>query len=134
VKCDSIKAAARALYKVNPGRKRGAARAASHIFYTKNYLAKIKSGKKYYVSQKANLYLAQRARHILAPPKPDVKETYVKVMQGQLFEARSELITAFKKLRSNVGRPVCKKVVCRIAAKRLLNKALKFGKAIQHLC
>ena len=65
---------------------------------------------------------------MLTPPKPNVKELYVKEIQGKLLgdaEARSELITAFKKLRGSVAKPTCRKAVCRIAARRLLNKALQ---------
>ena len=112
MKCNSINATARRLY-------------------ANNYIAKIKSVKQYYVSHKKDVCLAWKARYILAPPKPDVKELYVKEMQGQLLgnnEARAELMTAFKKLRGSVTRPVCRKVVCRIAAKRLLNKALQIQK------
>ena len=131
VKCNSIKAAARALYKIHPGRKRAVARTASRISYAKNCIAKINTAKQYYVSHKRDVCLAQKARYILAPPKPDVKELYVKEMQGQLLgddEARAELMTTFKKLRGSVTKPVCRKVVCRIAAKRLLNKALQIRK------
>ena len=52
----------------------------------------------------------------------------MKEIQGKLLgdaEARSELITAFKKLRGSVAKPTCRKAVCRIAARRLLNKALR---------
>ena len=131
VKCNSIKAAARALYKISPGRKRAVARTASRISYVKNCIAKINTVKQYYVSHKRDVCLARKARYILAPPKPDVKELYVKEMQGQLLgddEARAELMTAFKKLRGSVTKSVCRKVVCRIAAKRLLNKALQIRK------
>jgi len=84
--------------------------------------------KQYYVSHKKDVCLSRKARYILAPPKPDV---YVKEIQGQLSgdgEVRTELMTAFKKLCGSVTKPVCRKVVCRIAAKRLLNKALQIQK------
>ena len=79
-------------------------------------------------SHKREICLTQKARYVLTPPKPDVKGLYVKEIQGKLLgdaEARSELITAFKKLRGSVAKPTCRKAVCRIAARRLLNKALQ---------
>jgi len=94
------KAGTRALYKHNPSR----ARAAFRIYYKKHYATRISSFRKYYVSHKREICLTQKARYVLTPPKPDVKGLYVKEIQGKLLgdaEARSELITAFKKLRGS---------------------------------
>ena len=56
---------------------------------------------------------------------------YVKDIQGQLLndhKARSELVTAFKNMHGSARNTACTKVVCRIAARRLLNKALQMRK------
>ncbi len=70
----------------------------------------------------------------MAEPKPDVKELYLKAMQAHMLhdsEARSELTKAFKKQHAIVAKRVSRALgstACRIAAKRLRNKALQMRK------
>ena len=93
------KTASRALYLVKQDSMIAAARVASRICYANNYMAKLKSFRKYYVNHKKDICLAQRGRYILLPPKPDVRQMFLKEVQGKLLSdcgARSELMTAFK--------------------------------------
>ena len=59
---------------------------------------------------------------------------YLKELQTHFshdFEAKSELTKAFKKLHESVAKRmprVLQKTVCRLAARRLLNKALQIRK------
>ena len=99
-----------------------------------NSKAKLESSKAYYANHKESICANRRGRYILAEPKPDVREMYVKEIQSHLLnnsEARVELITVFKKQHPTVVKQmprVMGKTVCRIAAKRLLNKALQVRK------
>ena len=94
----------------------------------------------------------KRAKYVLAEPKPDVKNMYVKEIESQLLadaEARSQLSDSFRKMHINAkhkvsGTAMCRelsdnfpkmhinskhkvsgKAMCRVAAKKLLNKALQ---------
>ena len=69
----------------------------------------------------------KRAKYVLAAPKPDVKDMYVKEIKSQLLadaEARSQLSDSFPKML-NAKNKVSGRAMCRVAAKKLLNKALQ---------
>ena len=60
-----------------------------------------------------------------------VKDTFVKEIENQMLcnkKIKAQLIKAFKKLNKPDGKRVTGKVVCKIAAKRLLNKSLQMRK------
>ena len=88
--------------------------------------------KKYYAKHREGICASRRGRYVLAEPKPAAKEFYVKEMQRHLLNdsgARIQLMKAFKKqYKSAAKRKVMIEAVCRIAAKRLLNKALQLRK------
>ncbi len=84
-----------------------------------------------YGNHKESVCASRRARYILAEPKPDVKELYLKHMQVNMLgdsETRFELTTAFKKRHATQMPRVLGRTVCRLAAKRLLNKTLQVRK------
>ena len=125
------KAASRARYFNSPQKKKAAARAYSKRSYTKNPTAKSKQSQAYYAHNTESRCAYRRARYVLAEPKRDVQEQHVKEIQSHLLlnsEARVQLITAFKK-RQEIRMPrVLRKAVCRMAARRLLNKSLQTRK------
>ena len=144
---ESKKAASRASYRANPDKKRAASRAASRASYRTNpdkkraasrasYVAnpdKKNSGfMRFYAKHREERCDSRRGRYALAEPKPAAKEFYVKEMQRHLLNdsgARNELMEAFRRqYKSTANRKVMIKAVCRIAAKRLLNKALQLRK------
>ena len=140
---DKKRAASRASYRANPHKKRAASRAsyrakpdkkraANRKYYAKTARAKLKFYKKFYAKHREEIYTSRRDRYALAEPKPAAKEFYVKEMQRHLLNdsgARNELMEAFKtQYKSAANRKVMIKAVCRIAAKRLLNKALQLRK------
>ena len=109
-------------------------RALSRAYFAKNRSARIHSFRKYYVCHKDDICLTRRARYILSQPKPGDKEMCLKKLQAHLsnhFEARSELTKAFKKLHEAAAKRIHRvlgRTVCRLAARRLLNKALQVRK------
>ena len=138
------RAASRASYTANPDKKRAASRAAfcasyrakpdkkraaNRKYYAKTARAKLKFYKKFYAKHREEICTSRRDRYALAEPK---LEFYVKEMQRHLLNdsgARNELMEAFKtQYKSAANRKVMIKAVCRIAAKRLLNKALQLRK------
>ena len=67
----------------------------------------------------------------LVEPKSDVKDAFVKEIEKCMLsnkKAKAQLIKAFKKQSKPDGKRITGKVVCKIAAKRLLNKALQMRK------
>ena len=142
---DKKKAAARARYRVDPDKKKAAARAryrvypdkkkaASCIYYANNHSARLRSFRKYHCCHQKDIRLFKKARYILAQPKPTVKEMYLKDIQLNLagnFEAMSQLRGSFKELHPGIAKQmprVLGRTVCRLAARRLLNKALQLRK------
>ena len=142
---DGKKAAARALYRAEPDRKKAAARAlyraepdrkraTSRAYFAKNHSARIQSFREYHACHKKDICLIKNAKYILAQPKPADTEIYLKGMQSNLlcnYEARSELIKAFKKVHKSLAKQmprVLGRTVCRLGARRLLNKALQMRK------
>ena len=92
------------------------------------------SFRKYYSTHKHDICLDGKPRYILAQPKPAQKAIYVIGLHSSLlndFEARSNLTKAFKNLHKSVAKRmprVLGKTACRLAARRLLNKALQIRK------
>ena len=69
----------------------------------------------------------KRAKYALGEPKLDVKDMYVKEILSHLLadaEARSLVSDSFHKMHINNKINVSVKAMCRVAAKKLLNKAL----------
>ena len=124
------KAMVRALYRARPEKKK----AASQAYFARNRSARIKSFRKYHATHKQNICLVKKARYVLAQPKPAVREMYLKGLQATLlhdFEARSELTKAFKNEHESLARlipRVLTRTVCRLAARKLLNKSLQMRK------
>ena len=82
----------------------------------------------YMALNRDNMCAQKRAKYVLAEPKPDVKDMYVKEIQSQLLadaEARSQLCDSFPKMHINAKNKVSRTAICRVAAKKLLNKALQ---------
>ena len=70
----------------------------------------------------------KRAKNALGEPKLDVKDMYVKEILSHLLadaEARSLVSDSFPKMHINDKINVSVKAMCRVAAKKLLNKALQ---------
>ena len=70
---------------------------------------------------------SKRAKCALGEPKLDVKDMYVKEILSHLLadaEARSLVSDSFPKMHINNKSNVSVKAMCRVAAKKLLNKAL----------
>ena len=124
------KAASRASYRANPNKKRAAVR----MYYARTAAAKLKWYRNFYRKHRGRICASQRVRYALAEPKPAAKEFYVKELQQLLLkddEARVQLVKAYKRLYKSAAKrlpAVLIKAVCRIAAKRLLNKVLQIRK------
>ena len=91
----------------------------------------IKSSQAYYANNKESRCAYRRARYVLAEPKRDVQERYVNEILGHMLtnsEASVHLLTAFKKQQKTRMPRVMRKGVCRIPARRLLNKSLQTRK------
>ena len=75
----------------------------------------------------STVIVQKRAKYTLGEPKFDVKDMYVKEILSHLLadaEARSLVSDSFPKMRINNKNNVSVKAMCRVAAKKLLNKAL----------
>ena len=72
--------------------------------------------------------------YILAEPKPDVKQQYVKQIQYSLLhdiQTLVQLIKDYKKQHPDLAKRMSRamsQAVCKIAAKKVLNKALQLRK------
>ena len=72
--------------------------------------------------------------YVLAEPKPDVKQQYVKQMQYSLLhdsQTLVQLIKDYKKQHPDLAKRMSRamsQAVCKIAAKKVLNKALQLRK------
>ena len=80
------------------------------------------------VTESLNAY--KRDKYALSEPKPVTKDAYLKDLESNLLgnkEAKAGLIKALKQQQTVVKR-VTGKEVCKIAAKKLLNKALQVRK------
>ena len=122
--------ASRASYRADPHKKKAAAR----MHYVKTASAKIKWYKKYYSKCRGGICASKRARYALAEPRPIVKELYGKEIQCRLLGddgAKVELLQAFRRHYKSAAKrlpQVMVRSVCKIAAKRLRNKALQLRK------
>ena len=127
----------KAAYDSSPTKKRALMRAYSkkaHATWSGAQLkAQLKAQRarcrKYYTKNAAAIRASVRARHALAEPKADVVATYVTSVECSLFhdqKAKLELADAFQQYAA----PMCKaatfaRAVCKVAARRLVNKALQ---------
>jgi len=85
----------------------------------------IESSQAYYTNNKESRCAYRRARYALVEPKCEVQEQYVKEILGHLLiksEAKVQDLRDNKKTKMPM---VMCKAVCRVAAKRLLNKSLE---------
>ena len=88
--------------------------------------------RKYYTKNAAAIRASVRARRALAEPEADVVATYVTSVERSLFhdeKAKHELADAFQQYAA----PTCKaatfaRAVCKVAARRLVSKALQIRK------
>ena len=130
-KKEASKAASKENYSTDPTKKKAAARAYSKRSYAKNATAKSKYSQAYYAHNTESRCAYRRARYVLAEPKRDVQEQYVKEIESHLLlnsESRVQLMTAFKKRQKSTMPRVMHKAVCRMAARRLRNKSLQTRK------
>ena len=121
---EMIKEAAHEQYSKHPEKKR----ASSRRHYSTHREKKRTYSRKQYRDNRDNICAQRRAKYVLAEPKPDVKHMYVKEIQSQLLadaEARSQISDSFPKMHINAPPKVSGTAMCRVAAKKLLNKALQ---------
>ena len=127
---ETQKAAARARYNADPKTQKAAALAR----YTKNPKIKIGHSKAHYAKNKNSICAKARNKYSLCEPKLDKIETYLQEMEANLLnnsKARLALIKVLKeqhKTLAEQARGVLGKTACRLATKRLLNKALQVRK------
>ena len=97
-------------------------------------MAKIVSSQAHYADNKESMCAKRRGRYALAEPKSDMKDMYLKEIQANLLgnsEAWVQLMKAFKKQHETLVKRthrVVGKTACKLAASRLLNKALQTRK------
>ena len=143
------KASSKAQYQANPDAKKAKSKASSKAQYQANpeskkkqsrkaYLnainraRKLVSGRTYYSKTKHVLSAYRKARYVLSEPKADVKNTYVYALKTKLIGNRKhavKLMEAFKKKYQSTAKRLTRTgltiAVCRIAAKRVLNRTLQ---------
>ena len=121
---ETIKEEARKQYIANPEPKKKAARKQySNHPEKKKAAARVRLA----LNRDNNLCTQKRAKYALGEPKLDVKDMYVKEILSHLLtdaEARSLVSNSFPKMHINDKINVSVKAMCRVAAKKLLNKAL----------
>ena len=136
---ETIKEAAHEQYSKHPEKKRASSRrhystnreekrTYSRKQYRGNPSKKKAAAHAYRALNRYNICAQKRAKYVLAEPKPDVKHMYVKEIQSQLLadaEARSQISDIFPKMHINAPQKVSATAMCRVAAKKLLNKALQ---------
>ena len=142
---DKTRAAKRARYKADPDKKKAARctkyrvnpekeKAATRMRYVKTAGAKLKWYRKYYSKHGGRICAARRSRYALAEPRPVAKELYVKEIQCRLVAnpgARVALLEACRRECNSAAKYLPRGVInslCKIAAKRLVNKALQLRK------
>ena len=84
----------------------------------------------YYARNEDRICSYKRDCYTLSEPKPILKDAYVKDLQSHLLgdtKTKAHLITTYKKQQPLVKK-VTGKLVCTVAAKRLLNLALQVRK------
>ena len=134
-----------ARYKINPGKQKAASVARYKINPEKQKVASIGKYKKIseqlksifktnYAKNKKSICEYRRSMYILAEPKPDVKQQYVKQIQYSLLhdsQTLVQLIKDYKKQHPDLVKRMSRamsQAVCKIAAKKVLNKALQLRK------
>ena len=142
---DPKKAKSKARYQANPAPKKARSRAqyqtnseAKKIQSRKVYLNTLKRATKqascraYYSKTKHALSAYRKARYVLSEPKANVVHTYVYALKAKLIGNRKQavkLIEVFKKKYQSTAKRMSRTeltiAVCRIAAKRILNRILK---------
>ena len=139
------KAASVARYKINPGKQKAASVARYKINPEKQKaasIAKYKTKSKQlksifktnYAENKKSICEYRRSMYVLAEPKPDVKQQYVKQIQYSLLhdsQTLVQLIKDYKKQHPDLAKRMSRamsQAVCKIAAKKVLNKALQLRK------
>ena len=133
-KKEAARVASKVNYKKKPEAKKEAARVASKVSYAKNSEIKIGHYKAYYAKNKQSICAKARNKYLLCEPKLDKIETYLQEIQANLLEnskARLALIKVLKEQHKTLAEQthgVLGKTACRLAAKRLLNKALQVRK------
>ena len=128
------KRAARKHYSANPEPKKRAARKQ----YSANPEPKKRAARKQYSNHPEkkgclalnsdNICAQKRANYALGEPKLDVKDMYVKEILSHLLadaEARSRVSDSSPKMNINDKINISVKAMCRVAAKKLLNKTLQ---------
>ena len=129
----AARAWSKAKYSANPEPQKTAARVSSKTRYAKNPKLKIGHSKKY-AKNKQIISAKKRDKYSLCEPKLAKIEMYLQEIEANLLEnskARLALIKALKKqheTQAEQARRVLGKTACRLAAKRLLNKALQVRK------
>ena len=124
------KAASVARYKINP-EKQKAASIAKYKTKSKQLKSIFKTN---YAENKKSICEYRRSMYILAEPKPDVKQQYVKQIQYSLLhdsQTLVQLIKDYKKQHPDFAKRMSRamsQAVCKIAAKKVLNKALQLRK------
>ena len=120
---DKMKAAARALYRACPEKKK----IASGIYYAKMHSTRLEYFRKYHSCCKTRINIAKKARYLLAAPKPAIREVYLKNIHVHLMcdsQARTQLRKTFVNFHKGMPQTLSR-TACTIAARRLLNKALQ---------
>ena len=124
------KAASVARYKINP-EKQKVASIAKYIKKSEQLKSIFKTN---YAENKKSICEYRRSMYVLAEPKPDVKQQYVKQIQYSLLhdsQTLVQLIKDYKKQHPDLAKRMSRamsQTVCKIAAKKVLNKALQLRK------
>ena len=103
--------------------------AASSAYKLKNAKAVLRRARKYYAQHREQCCSDRRRRYELLPPKPTVKQDYLREMTKTLLNGGKVLVQAFKKQHGEVAATMSKstqkRAAASIAARRLLNKVLQ---------
>ena len=139
------KLASRTQYKINPQKQKLAsvsryktnAVKLKSIFkanYARNHDARIKYFKAQYANNKTSICEYKRSKYVLAEPKPAIINQHVKQIQCNLLQDSQtfvQLIKAYRKQHPDLAKRMSRAInqaVCKIAAKKVLNKALQVRK------
>ena len=139
------KLVSRTQYKINPQKQKLAsvsryktnAVKLKSIFkanYARNHDSRIKYFKAQYANNKTSICEYKRSKYVLAEPKPAIINQHVKQIQCNLLQDSQifvQLIKAHKKQHPDLAKRMSRAInqaVCKIAAKKVLNKALQVRK------
>ena len=124
------KALSKASYKSNPDKQK----AWSKLSYRANPEKFKAVFRMNYAKNRETKCANERNKYVLAEPKLDLKEQYMKEIQFNLldhFIAWLQLFKAYKREHADLAKRMSKgmsKAVCKIAAKKILNKTLQMRK------